>query len=147
MVPLAYGGFRLSHEKGRYGLSQISLCSSPCFNGCIQKYNRSLRAHWDLLSVWSTFLDLMEYANQMQELTERSFFWMHLIARCIQKHDCSLLSETKQIKELIELSVSGRASGCTQWLHSADSTEWALAVLMYSSRLKMLIGWSKRIYQ
>jgi len=39
---------------------------------CIQKRNRSLRAQWALAFDWSIFLDLMEYANQIQELTERS---------------------------------------------------------------------------
>jgi len=39
---------------------------------CIQKRNRSLRAQWALAFDWSIFLDLMEYANQIQELTKRS---------------------------------------------------------------------------
>jgi len=41
-------------------------------NGCIQKRNRSLETQWALALDWLIFLDLMEYANQIQELTEQS---------------------------------------------------------------------------
>jgi len=40
--------------------------------GCIQKQNRLLRTHWALAFDWPIFLDLMEYANQIQKFTERS---------------------------------------------------------------------------
>jgi len=42
--------------------------------GCIQYYNRSLGIQWALVSVWSILLNLTEYANQMQKLTERLSF-------------------------------------------------------------------------
>jgi len=44
--------------------------------GCIQKRNRSLRAQHALAFDWPIFLNLIEYANQIQELTE------HLVSGC-----------------------------------------------------------------
>lgn len=65
----------------------------------IQYYNRSSSAQSALAFDWHIRLDLKMYINQMQELSEYSFRSKN-IYRC-------------QIQELTELSVSGRASGCT----------------------------------
>jgi len=48
------------------------ICKQAICLKCVQKHDHSLSTQWALVwSVWSIFLDLLEYANYMQELTER----------------------------------------------------------------------------
>ena len=66
--------------------------TSPTAIKCIQKHDRYLSAQWALVAVWSIFLDLMEYANQMRAhwaLSEQSCFWMHLLAAFSRKSSFS----------------------------------------------------------